>query len=339
MPRPPAADARRKLDRLRALAGDPRQGAYAAELFPDETNHDVVVALLHALALHPRPELRPALLDRYRKFAENGPKRDPGGLARAAILRALRDIALPDDAPLLLDATRTYEYTFNERRGPALVRASALIALFNLEQEFARYRAIELLGELSATSESGEPALTAIRVLADGDAFDALILFALTADGATADLVGECLKQLARAPDAALTAVVTGALEDGRDMVQLGLADLLIDHPGTRFATEFGALLDTAELDVLRYAVTSAVASRRPDLVAPILEALERSILRERMAVFEEGLELARDPALMDARQGLLDRIAGTPALAARATPRISDHDIGEDEDEGLDDS
>jgi hypothetical protein len=318
MAKPPPADARRKLDRLRALNGDLRQGEYAAELFPGETNLDVLLSVLGALALHPRPELRPALLERFRKFAEAGPKRDPGGMVRAGILRALRDIALPDDAPILLGAARTYEHTFNERGGPVMVRAAALIALFNTDQDAARYRAIEILGELPlASRDNGEPAITALRILGEAEAFDALLLFALTAGDAIAELTGECLKQLARAPDTALQSVITRYLGDSRDMVQLGLADLLVDHPTSRFIPQFSGLLDGAQLDVLRYAVTSAVVSRRADLVTPVAEAAARCSSRARMAVFEEGLALAHVPELLSALERLRERMASTPAQAS----------------------
>ncbi|MFN0145906.1 MAG: hypothetical protein ACKVT1_05300, partial [Dehalococcoidia bacterium] len=96
-----ASEARRRLDRLRALKADPpRQADFAAEIFADETNADVLMSVLSALAAHPRPALRPALVERYGWFDSLGSKRDPGGMVRSGILRALRDIAHPDDGEL-----------------------------------------------------------------------------------------------------------------------------------------------------------------------------------------------------------------------------------------------
>jgi hypothetical protein len=315
MAKPPSGDARRKLDRLRALAADPPQQAeYAATLLGGDEILDVTVSALGVLAKQPRPAARPALLERYAWYDANGPRRDPGGSMRAAILRALRDIAQAPDAPLLIRATRTYEPGPQDATAPAAVRAAGLIALFNVDQRAAVYRAVELLADRERTSPfSGEPALTAIRILGAAEEFGALLLYALSNRRMGAEeLLGECLKALGGVPPEAAGDLADAFVHDQRELVLLGLSDLLIEHQGGLLLPQFTELLRIAPGDVLRYLVTATVASGRGELLGALSLAADAETAMSRLALYEEGLALAREPAGLAALARVRERLAAS---------------------------
>ena len=330
-----ASEARRRLDRLRALKADPpRQADFAAEIFETETNPDVLMSVLSALAVHPRPALRPALVARYGWFDALGPRRDPGGMVRQGILRALRDIAHPDDRELFDRATRTYESSVQDRANPAGVRAAGLIALFNLDQPAAVHRAIELIGDVECIdSPALEPAGTAIRILGEGDAYESLVTLLLLRADLPGELLGEALKGLSHAPATALGAVVARYGRASREMALLGLCDLLIENRAESLVPAFGQLLRSAPPDVLRYLVTAAVASRREEFAAPLSAAAREATGRARMVVFDEGLALSHDPEVIGARAELQARLALAPA-----GPNTEDEEESVDGEDGKDD-
>jgi hypothetical protein len=137
------------------------------ELVADERSFDVLQPALRVLATRPEPAHRIVLVERYQFFDEDGPRRDQGCFVRAAILGVLRHLARQDDLPLLEQAARTYEFMPPRRSevGAAL-RASALLALADLDDELAAYHAVSLLLDPHPSRMSGEPAVTSARVLA-----------------------------------------------------------------------------------------------------------------------------------------------------------------------------
>src|SRR5262249_45523161 len=137
------AAAREKLERLRALAPEEQQ-TYAARLAEVDRNVDVVLGALAVLEARPDPALRPMLLPRYAPFEHDGARRAPAGTLRVAILRVLRPLALPEDAPLLEHAATTYEFRFGE--SAADLRAGVL-TLNEVDGTLAGYHAVRLLAD------------------------------------------------------------------------------------------------------------------------------------------------------------------------------------------------
>jgi hypothetical protein len=160
-----------KLDQLKQLAGSPQaQVALAIEIVEREKDVQALRAALEVLRAHPTWDARPALLARYAALAVEGVKRDAGTYLRAAILQALRPLLRPDDVPLLAQAAATYEYlppTHSEEAG--LLRSTALVLLNEVDGALAAYHAVRLLNDPETSPLSGEPALTAVRLLAAQD--------------------------------------------------------------------------------------------------------------------------------------------------------------------------
>ena len=157
------------LRRLRALKDDPAsQAAEAVRLLSLEQPADARLAALEVLAEWPAPEARESLLHLYDHYAKNGPKRDPGAYTRSALLRALGPVARPEDGVRLRTAVATYENLppdFGEEA--SMLRAAALLALNQLEDPTVAFHAARLIVDEQTDRMSGEPALTAVRVLAN----------------------------------------------------------------------------------------------------------------------------------------------------------------------------
>ncbi|MGE5594886.1 MAG: hypothetical protein ACM3S1_02485, partial [Hyphomicrobiales bacterium] len=82
MPKEGAANVRRSLDRLRALALSPaRQVEFAAELVANERNTEVLEAAAHVLAQSPLREAHDAIAGAIAALMADGRRRDPGGFA------------------------------------------------------------------------------------------------------------------------------------------------------------------------------------------------------------------------------------------------------------------
>jgi HEAT repeat protein len=192
---------------LQNLVGEAQaQAACAIALLKPRQRPDVLLAALQVLEDVAVPEAREPLLDLYKHYAAGGPQRDPGGNMRRAVLDTLRPIAQPADVPLLLDAVSTYEFVpprFQDDAGP--LRASALLVLNDLDDTLPRHHTARMLVDRHAQEMSGEPALTAVRVLDSLYEHIPLYLVAMQAAGSTLpEVVSECLRCLTGIPPAPL---------------------------------------------------------------------------------------------------------------------------------------
>jgi hypothetical protein len=230
-------------------------------------------------------EVREALLEAYGRLAPEGSKRYPGCAVRTALLRGLGSRATAEDVPLLLAAIDTREHappSFQIEVAGRL-RAAALVALAHVDDALAGFHACALLGD--ADPFSGDPALTAVRVLGSQDLLQPLYAYAWTHD--SGEVVAECLRRLAPARWP-IVSRLSGRFAETRDeSVQLGLLDMLLEHPGRIHASEplLAALVD-APLDVFRYGATTLVARREIEL----LDALRtRDLPRVQLEALEEA--------------------------------------------------
>ena len=217
------------LQDLRALSADPEAYAKAAiALLKHKQRLDIILAVLQALSEVPASQAREPLLRLYHHYAANGPKRDSGAHTRRAILDALRPVALPVDVPLLFDAVNCYEFLPPDFKEDAvLLRAGALLTLNELDGSLASYLAARLLVDGYTQKMSGEPALTAVRVLNSQDEFLPLYQLAVSAvDSYLPDLISECLRSLTGIPEAFIPSIVEryGESEEGVILVGLWLA-------------------------------------------------------------------------------------------------------------------
>ncbi|MCC7366230.1 MAG: hypothetical protein IT303_17875 [Dehalococcoidia bacterium] len=322
MPRPDAAQVRRSLDRLRALALDPAaRAAFALELIEQDPGAEVLGGALPALAAYPRPESRERLAALYAAY--DAPKRDPGGFIRAAIVDALRPVVVPGDIPLLERAATTAERTPQDPAGCSGLRAAALVVLADADPDLAAFHATTVLAaatDLFATSEmNGEPAVTAARVLGALGHVMPLLLAVRGIPGLHPEVLTTALGELRDIPDAILRPLLrdaaNGALVRGdpgafrlpgsaeaQDLpFHLGLADLLVRHEPTAPVLEAAAAFLRAprRYEVYRYFVASIVAERHPGLLAALAASAEAEPDRQKLAILQEQLAVRRgDPAI-----------------------------------------
>lgn len=285
------AAAREKLERLRSLA-PPEQDAFAARLVEVERNVDVVLGALAVLEERPDPTLRPLLLRRYAHYNHDGARRDPAGTLRVALLRALRLLVLPEDAPLLEQAATTYEFRFGE--SAADLRAAGVLTLNEVDGTLAGYHAVRLLTDQHTNIMSGEPALTAARVLAAQGQTLALYAYASRSEPSIPDVVAEALRSLTNVPASLLPALVEryGGSED--EIVLLGLFDLLLGHPARPRYLEFlYEFLRTTRLHNLeRYLASALVALRDESVVAELARMAASQRDRAKAELLREALAL-----------------------------------------------
>jgi hypothetical protein len=281
------------------LAQEPEeQITFAVSLLDAESNASVLQAALTVLEQAyedaPPPTLRPALLGAYARLRDGGGD-DQGCYARAAILRLLRPLALPADAPLLERAAATYEFLPPGRSEVgAGLRSAALIALDEADPQLAGYHATRLLTDQHTSTMSGEPAVTAVRVLAARGALLPLYAFLLGAEPEIPDVVAECLRNLAPIPPSVLTPLVDRYLASEDEIVLLGLFDLLLAHE-TRddyVDTILAFLRATRLYNLYRYLVSAIVAGRFKTLIAGVTAMAATESDPRKCEILREALSL-----------------------------------------------
>jgi hypothetical protein len=294
-----------QLEALRGLEGA-AQTALAIELVASEKDMHAVRAAVEVLRQRPDPAARQALLERYAHLAADGVRRDTGTYLRAAILQALRPIVRPEDTPLLELAVNTYEFlppTRSEEAG--LLRSTALVVLNEVDSRLAAFHAVRLLGDPHTSRLSGEPALTAVRVLAAQEMTGPLYYYALyqhyaqnTPAEPRSDVLSECLKSLGGVLPRAL---VPGLIEQhGRsqdEVVLVGLLDLVLEYEDTGYVREL--MRTTDKYPVYQYLATRLVASHAPRWLALLRDQAQSETDPRKLALLEEALLLGGpDPSI-----------------------------------------
>lgn len=282
-----------KIARLHALADQPvAQGRYAVQLLERARIPDAARAALDVLTARPPGDLRALLLAKYRQCDADGVKRDPGGPIRVMLLEALRPLALPEDTPLLERAATTYEFLFGEATGD--LRAAALLTLNEADDRLAAFHCVRLLVDGYTSGMSGEPALTAARILASHDQVLPLYAYLTQAAHTVADVTAECLRSLVALPPSLLPALVERYRESGEEIVLLGLFDLLLAHESRADYRDvvFDFLRDTAHYNIYRYLVSVLIAGRDAALIARLAALVGRERDPRKVAILKEGLAL-----------------------------------------------
>lgn len=240
------------------------------------------------------PRLRDVLLERYDQLARQ-PKKDPGAELRATLLDALRPLATAADRDLLERAALTFEFGWGTRpENASRLRGAALLGLNQLDPALADWYAVRLLADQHTEAMSGEPALTAVRLLAAHGQVQPLYLLALGGSGHP-EAVAESVRSLQPAPAAAVSGLADLLWERGIQPEIVALVDLATTHPDAAAFAPFmrRLLLRTDDLDLLRFAAAQSVASRRPVLVRALTEAAEETTEPDRRQFLREALSLA----------------------------------------------
>jgi len=275
-----SADAKEEAELERALARVRRA------LLPD----DLEAALGQLSQLPGKAAARTVLLERFQALTANR-RRDADGRLRWLLLRALRDLATADDVPLLLEATRRFEYMPPSREEVAHgIRAEGLNRLLELDDDLARWRAIEMLADGQDNLVTGEPARTALRVL--GSAGELTLLYGIALDnpyGLLPAAQAESLLWLDGLPDDRLRMVIDRFLEKDDTNLLLPVIDLGGERRvGCLEDILINALLATADVEALRDALLQAGARHRRDLVERLRGRLDSREQAEKLAVLLE---------------------------------------------------
>ena len=286
-----------ELQQLQSLATDPAaQAAYAVSLVNRKQPRNVQQMALRVLAKNPTLAARPVLLAHYAWFMGDGPKRDPGAYVRGAVLAALRPIAHPDDLALATQAVLTYEFLPPEfREEGALLRAGGLLIVADLDDRIARFLAARLLGDEFNETMSGEPGMTAIRVLASFDEILPLYQYAVgNATGKLPELVSECLRSLTSLPVLLVPPLVERFAADENPAIKIGLWDLLIQHQAgpQELSVLARALARERDLDILRYLAIGMLTTHQTALIDLVRQQARREKDRHRLAVLREALDI-----------------------------------------------
>jgi hypothetical protein len=285
-----------KLDRLRALEGA-AQVDYALQLARSEKHAEIIEAAIDVLIEARHPDVRPLLLAAYDACESGTGRGDPGCHLRTGLLRRLRPLARQEDRALLEHALLTYAFLPPGRvEVGANLRSQALVVLNDRDETLAGYHAAHLLNDtLEHTSEmSGEPAVTAAQVLASQGQTLPLYAYVLGAEPARPEVIGECLRNLTALP-VSLVSLLVQRYGDSRDeIILLGLYDLLLARPAEEpFGQVILEFLATTRLSNLyRYLVSTIVASRRNDLIAPLAALAKNERDPTKKAILDEMLAL-----------------------------------------------
>lgn len=284
-----------KIERLQHLATTPpAQLDYALHLVETESHQDVVEAALEVLAAGGDPRARLVILDTYTACTD-GRRRDPGCYLRSALMRALRHLAQRDDVKIVEQALSTYEFL---PPGPveaaAGLRSVALVTLDEIDETLAGYHSVRLLTDRHTSQMSGEPAVTAVRVLAAQGQMLPLYDYVLREGHVVADVVGECLRQLTAIPSSLLPALIARYIDGEDEIVLLGLFDLVLAHEASAAFDDdvLDFLRSTRLYNIYRYLVSTIIASRREDLIAPLAALAAEEEDRVKAEILQEALTL-----------------------------------------------
>ena len=302
------SDERSPAATLRSLADRPEEASnLAATIIQGNHTKDVLRAALKVLAEYPNYAARPALITLYTRSGRDKGKHDQGGYLRAAILKALQPVMRREDVELLVRACETYEYWPPDFAEDAvLIRSAGLVALADLDDEAARYQAARVLVDPLVARMTGEPAVTAARVL--GALGETLPLYALAcqnvpSEGGSAtslpEVTAECLRQLTGIPAGIVERLLEQYAATTSSILRMGLFDLLLNHRdgplGRPHVTRF--LDETTDTDIYRYLVMSIVVAGHDEPLDDLRRAAYREQRRaKREVLLEAATILAHRP-------------------------------------------
>lgn len=316
------AEVRRRMDRLHALRNDPLAVRdLVREILPDEANPDLLLLALRALGDGASFSDREVLRDLYSWLEQDFARRDATGAVRVEVLRVLWHLRSREDLDIAEAAARRKEPSMTE--SDRVIRAAGLALLGVLDPEAAAHRAATILALGDAARMSGQPALTAARLLGSLGHTVALTAHLLhSPPGEPPEVTAECLRGLAGLPLPWIQPVLDLHVESANSIVLLGLADLVVSlEPGTAVDSAVRGMLANAPTpEVYGFLATAIVASRRPDLLAALLESVPAEMLHARLRLAHEALQFApQTPDVSAAMAALQRRLAANPQSPDRA--------------------
>ncbi|MBX3068976.1 MAG: hypothetical protein KF883_00610 [Thermomicrobiales bacterium] len=282
------------VERLRSLADAPDdQRALAVELVASDRRPSVFLPALTILDLPMDEQERGAMLSLYHWLDEAGVTRDLNASTRIRILKSLRSAELHAPLDLLLRAVRTVERAPGGLDEAAGLRAAALISLLDVEQELAGYHAARLLTDAETSPFSGEPAVTAVTVLATLDQRPPLYAYTMQTPQGQTEVLAEILNAMVEAPDPIVHDVVQHLLIFDDEPVVASVYELVLkrdDATWTAMLTSF--LASEQRPHLLRYVATTIAAERRPWQIELLRQAAATEQPQKRRALLTDALDL-----------------------------------------------
>lgn len=302
---------------MRALRSDPQAlHDFAVEVLADEANPEIVKLALESIGDRVRGSDHAVLRDVYSYFDTDGPRKDPGGDVRVEVLKILWHLRSTSDVELAMRARETVERTF--QANGEMIRAAGLALLAVLDPPRAATEAVLVLGRddqdiLRASSPmTGEPALTAVNVLAATGESNALLLYVLGGSAPTPEVTAAALKGLSAIDLDVLRPILTGLAGSDDDGVLMAVCDAVLELPPDPNLTGIALRLLSSPTrgELYEFIASSIVASRREELIAALLESLPKEMSRKRLAAAKNALELApRTPGVETALAELKRRL------------------------------
>jgi hypothetical protein len=282
-----------RLSMLQAIDRD-RALAVATEIVAGERSHRALEPALKLIEPDPPADARQPLRQRFFDLAEDGLHRDVDCELRALIVRALRSLDSHADEDVAEAGLRTVQPTPPSMTDVAQpLRAESLLLLAQSDPDRADYWAAELLSDPHLSEFSGEPAVTAIRLLDRRG--QRLPIWALARrPGLQVDALAQAFASLRDAPSdlqlGALREHLAWALPRGEpgEPTALVAAEALVLN---RLEDGYGLVLDllrqTPNLNLFRYLAMTALRSDAPRLRRPLadlraaVDAAKADALRE----------------------------------------------------------
>ncbi len=202
-----------------------------------------------------------------------------------------------DDTELVVDAVTTYEFSppgFTEEA--ALLRSTAIVLLSELDIQLATYFATRLLADGYTERMSGEPGLTAVRVLASQGELLPLYFYASQyREGGHPEVLSECLRNLGYAPDPVVREIVAQFGESSDRAALVGLFDMLLLGPGSPRHPDYLAsfLQRSDDIDLYRYLTTIMITSPNADVRWTLAEAVQGEKDPDKIEALREALAIA----------------------------------------------
>ena len=272
----------------------PLSVAKARELVRKAALADVLEVALDTLRDAGEPGLRELVLERYAQIAANPVRLDGGAHLRTALLQALRPVARAEDVAVFEGAVLIVEIGYGKDVAQNL-RAAALVGISSLDEPRAAWYAARLLDDRTNTSEvTGQPALTAVQLLAAIGRPELLYLEAMRGGGHP-EVRAESVRQLTGLPPQLLKQLAESVLGSGDEARMIGFIDLALAHESLaavlpELRTWMAA---TDKLDVYGFLVSAAVASRRDEALQLLRDERGRTTDRQKFTFLEGALELA----------------------------------------------
>jgi hypothetical protein len=275
----------------------------AIEIVGRERSHRALEPALALLAEAAPPAAWEALRARFLDLTDNGMRYDQDCALRVAIVQALRAIGVAADADLAERGLRTVQ-----RNPPARIdvaqplRGQCLLWLAQLDSPRADWFAVELLQDPDTAAYSGEPAVTAIRVLAEHG--QTLPIWAIARrPGPSPDVLAQAFASLQRAPaDLQLAALrehlrtAVDAGEAGEPVALVAAEAIVLNHLAGGYPAVFRLLDETPNLNLYLYLVLAIARGGDPDSQAGLRQRTtaeshprKREILADAVARYLPG--------------------------------------------------